>query len=196
LKHECPGASVEVMIRQATSADAADLARIYAPSVIGSAISFEEVAPSADEMQGRLARHAPWLVFVEEGAVLGYAYASAHRDRAAYRWSVDATVYVDQRAHRRGVGRALYTALFSLLRAQGYCAIHAGITLPNPGSVGLHQAMGFRPVGVYQKVGWKLGAWQDVGWWQLELRPRQGPPTPPRAPEQLTSDEWREALSG
>jgi L-amino acid N-acyltransferase YncA len=196
LKHDGGAATVGIMIRRTQEGDGLALARIYASSVIESATSFEAVAPSAEEMEARAARYQPWLVHVEGGEVLGYAYASPHSDRAAYRWSVDSTVYIDARAHRRGVGRALYTALFTLLRAQGYCAVHAGITLPNAASVGLHEAMGFRPVGVYPKVGWKLAAWRDVGWWQLELRPRQGEPPRLRRPDELTTEEWSAALSG
>ena len=181
-------------IRLAEARDAAALASIYAPSVTDSPASFEEVAPDAAEMARRLAATlavAPWLVLEDAaaaddpaaGSLVGYAYASRHRERAAYQWSVDVTVYVRQDQHRRGVGRALYLPLFELLRAQGFHAAHAGITLPNAASVGLHEALGFRPVAVYPKVGWKQGAWHDVGWWQLELRPRPDlpPPTLPQA---------------
>jgi phosphinothricin acetyltransferase len=178
-------------LRLAEARDAAALAAIYAPSVNDSAASFEEVAPDAAEMARRLAATlavAPWLVLedpaaadeAQAGKLVGYAYASRHRDRAAYQWSVDVTVYVRADQHRRGVGRALYLPLFALLRAQGFHAAHAGITLPNAASVGLHEALGFRPVATYPKVGWKRGAWHDVGWWQLELRPR--PDAPPPAP--------------
>jgi len=127
--------------------------------------------------------YAPWLVCADgrgpRGPVLGYAYASRHRDRAAYQWSVDVSVYVHETARRKGIGRALYTSLFALLHLQGFCAAHAGITLPNEASVGVHECLGFRPVGVYPSVGFKLGAWRDVGWWQLPLRERQGEPAPP-----------------
>jgi L-amino acid N-acyltransferase YncA len=119
------------------------------------------------------------LVQVEAGAVVGYAYASPHRDRAAYRWSVDVTVYVHRAHHRRGIGRRLYETLFPLLVFQGFCTAHAGITLPNPGSVGLHEGLGFEPIGVYPAVGWKLGAWHDVGWWRRPLGPRLPTPADP-----------------
>jgi phosphinothricin acetyltransferase len=173
-------------LRLAEPRDAAALAAIYAPSVTDSPASFEEVAPDAAEMARRLATvlaFAPWLVLDDDAeGVVGYAYAARHRERIAYQWSVDVTVYVRADQHRRGVGRALYEPLLELLRAQGFHAAHAGITLPNPASVGLHEALGFRPVARYPAVGWKQGAWHDVGWWQLELRPRTAgvAPAPPR----------------
>jgi L-amino acid N-acyltransferase YncA len=174
-----------IALRPAETADAAALASIYAPAVDGSSISFELVAPDAAEMARRLGeirRVAPWLVAVDAGEVVGFAYASRHHERAAYAWSANASVYVAASARRRGVAHALYTELFARLRAQGFHAVHAGITLPNPASVRLHEGFGFTPVAVYPKVGWKLGAWHDVGWWQLELAPRLGPPAPLRAP--------------
>jgi phosphinothricin acetyltransferase len=128
---------------------------------------------------------APWLACEEEGDLWGYAYASQHRDRAAYRWCVDVSVYVRDGRRRAGVGRALYISLFALLGLQGFCAAHAGITLPNEASVGLHESLGFRLVGVYPRVGFKGGAWHDVGWWQLELRPRIGEPSEPLAMAEL-----------
>jgi phosphinothricin acetyltransferase len=123
-------------------------------------------------MGGRIekygASHA-WLAAEIDGAVAGYAYGSPPRDRAAYSRSCDAAVYVDPGYARQGVGRALYTALLPLLAAKECHAAFAGIALPNEASVALHEAMGFTPVGVYREVGWKLGGWRDVGWWQRLL---------------------------
>ena len=130
--------------------------------------------------------------------MLGYAYASRHRERAAYQWSVDVSVYVRADAHRRGIGRALYTALLRIVTAQGFYGAYAGITLPNASSVGLHEAMGFRAVGVYRAVGYKLGAWHDVGWWDLDARCTPGvAPPPPLARRRrcATSPEWNGALA-
>jgi phosphinothricin acetyltransferase len=187
------------MIRLATAADAAPVAAIYRPYVTDSAISFELEPPSADEMGRRIAStlaFAPWLVLERDAAIAGYAYATRHRDRAAYQWSVDASVYVAEGRHRAGIGRALYTSLFALLRLQGFCAAHAGITLPNAASVGLHESFGFQPVGVYRAVGFKRGAWHDVGWWQLNLRERARDPAPPRLlPEALRDPAWEEAVT-
>jgi L-amino acid N-acyltransferase YncA len=170
-------------VRFAEAGDAAAIAEIYRPEVEASAISFETEAPDAAEMARRIAatlERVPWLVCARADEVLGYAYASRHRERAAYRWCVDASAYVHLDWRRHGVGRALYTALFALLVEQGFYAAHAGITLPNRASVALHESVGFRPVGVYPRVGYKLGAWHDVGWWQLPLRERVGEPPPPR----------------
>jgi len=169
-------------VRPASPGDAAAVAAIYAPFVTDTAISFEADPPDAAEMAVRLAailRRLPWLVYERDGEVLGYAYASAHRERPAYRWSVDTAVYVAAGAHRQGVGRSLYAVLLEVLRLQGFHNAYGGVTLPNPGSVGLHEAMGFVAIGVYRRVGFKLGAWRDVGWWGLSLGPRPDDPAPP-----------------
>ncbi len=169
--------------------DAAACAAIYAPHVEGSVVSFEEDAPDAAAMAGRIAATQvthPWLVAASGGGVAGFAYGSRHRERAAYRWSADVSVYVDADSHRAGVGRALYAELLDRLRAQGFHLACAGVTLPNEASVALHESFGFEPVGVYRRVGWKAGAWRDVGWWQLQLMPPSeeppGEPTPPAEP--------------
>lgn len=169
-------------IRFAEPSDAAAIQAIYAPNVTSTAISFELEPPSVEEMAARLARISPqypWLVCEIDGVVAGYVYACQHRERAAYRWAVDVTVYVDSAFRRRGVGRALYTSLIALLGEQGYTRAFAGITLPNAGSVGVHESLGFRPLAVFPKVGFKLGQWRDVGWWQLELRDGEGEPAEP-----------------
>ena len=187
------------MIRLATTGDAKGIAQIYAPIVARTAISFEVVPPTEAETAQRIAAklgHLPWLVCAQGDDVWGYAYASPHRERAAYQWSVDVSAYVHERRRRHGVGRALYTSLFALLRLQNYYTVYAGITLPNPGSVGLHEAMGFRPVGIYRSVGYKMGAWHDVGWWELPLRERTGDPTPPISlAEAQRNPAWEAALA-
>jgi L-amino acid N-acyltransferase YncA len=174
---------MSMIIRLARSDDAHSIAAIYAPYVGDTQISFEMVPPTADEIAGRLAKtlaQFPWLVAEVAGAVAGYAYASKHRERAAYQWAADVSVYLHKDQRGRGIGRALYTALFAILRAQGYVNVYAGITLPNPASVALHEAMGMTPVGVYRHVGYKAGAWHDVGWWQGALREPADDPAPPR----------------
>ncbi len=119
----------------------------------------------------------------EEDGVVGYAYGCPHRERAAYRWAADVSVYVAPTHHRQGLGRALYEDLLARLTEQGFQIACAGVTLPNDASVGLHESLGFAPVGVYRRIGFKLGRWWDVGWWQRELRPAgAGPPTEPSAP--------------
>jgi phosphinothricin acetyltransferase len=177
------------MLRHADPArDGAACAAIYAPSVTDGVASFETEAPSAGEMARRIERSSrthPWLICERDGEVAGYAYGCAHRERAAYRWAGEVSVYVDSRRHRGGVGRELYAALLGLLDLQGLWTVCAGITLPNPPSVALHEAMGFQPVGVYRAIGYKFGAWHDVGWWQLRLPGAGGEPAEPRGPQQL-----------
>jgi phosphinothricin acetyltransferase len=169
--------------------DASACAELYAPFVTDTAISFEERPPETAEFAERIERTSrsyPWLVAEEDGRVVGFAYASAHRTRAAYRWAADVAVYVASDQRRRGVGRALYEALLSLLAEQGVRIACAGIALPNQASVALHEALGFQHVGVYRRIGWKAGAWHDVGWWQLELLAPDGQaPAEPGPPARL-----------
>ena len=170
-------------VRIATEGDATAIAAIYAPYVRETAFTFEEQAPSPEEMGARLRKILeghPYLVFEEDGAVLGYAYASPHKERAAYRWSVDVAIYVAASAHRRGIGRALYGSLLDILVRQGFHTAYGGVTLPNEKSIGLHEAMGFRHFATYPEVGFKFGEWRDVGWWGLTLsaNDRPGEPVP------------------
>jgi L-amino acid N-acyltransferase YncA len=187
-------------IRVATLEDVASILAIYAPIVRDTAISFELEPPTVQQMRQRITetlRGWPWLVCDCGGAVVGYVYAGRHRARAAYQWSVDVSVYIQAQSRRTGIGRALYTSLFGLLELQGFRNCYAGITLPNPASVGLHETLGFQPLGVYRHVGYKLGAWHDVGWWQLALQTAPGPPEPPTAfaALQQTSPTWDAALA-
>jgi len=171
-------------VRMADEADAAACAEVYAPVVLGSPASFELVPPDAEEMARRLravlAGGRPWLVAESQGGdVLGYCYAAPLRDRAAYAWTVTTSVYVAGSAIGRGVGRTLYDALLPELVARGFVQALAGISLPNAASVALHEGCGFRPIGVERAVGYKFGAWHDVGWWQRTLRDPPATPTPP-----------------
>ena len=175
------------------SRDGAACAAIYAPYVAGTSISFEEVPPTAERFAALIAetstRH-PWIVLEDAGVVVGYAYATQHRARAAYRWAADVAIYVDPARHRAGAGRSLYAALMELLRRQRLHSACAGVTLPNDASVGLHRALGFEHIGTYRSIGWKAGAWRDVSWWQLALHPEpgpagDGPPPEPLGPQRL-----------
>lgn len=159
-------------IRTAVIADAEAIQRIYAPIVLKTAISFEEIPPSVDEIAQRITmtlQTYPYLVAEEGGEIKGYAYASQHRARPAYRWAVDVTVYIAESARRQGIGRLLYETLLPILEKQRFRAAYAGIAQPNEGSVGLHESLGFDHIGTYPEVGFKLGEWHDVGYWRLGL---------------------------
>jgi L-amino acid N-acyltransferase YncA len=186
-------------LRPAEPGDAAKIAAIYAPFCHETAVSFETTAPDEGKMRERistLTERYPWLVAVSEtGDVLGYAYAGKHRERAAYRWSVDFTAYLVPEAKRRGIGTELYRALVKICQSLGYYRAFAGITLPNEASVRLHEKIGFRPIGVYRRVGFKLGKWHDVGWWSLDLLPEEDAPREPRSIGEITgSGELGEIL--
>lgn len=156
------------MIRSAGIADVAAMLAIYAPIVRETAISFELEPPTLDDFGGRVAKvqqYAPWLV-CDDGGILGYAYASTFRERPAYRFTVETTVYVRADARGRGVGRALYDELFRQLRDRGFVTALAVIALPNPASVALHETVGFKPIGIFHRVGFKFDRWHDTGWWE------------------------------
>lgn len=189
-------------LRLAREADAFAIRAIYAPIVAETTTSFEYEPPTEAEVARRirttLATH-PWLVAeidtsTSSGsapAVMGYAYAGPHRSRTAYQWSAEVSVYVHADARRRGVARALYVALFDVLRLQGYVNAYAGITQPNAPSVAFHEALGFEPVGVYRGVGFKHGAWHDVAWSQLRLREDAAPAPPRPLPDVVGTEAWR-----
>lgn len=169
-------------IRLATPNDAAQIQAIYAPIVQDTFISFEQVIPNPQEIASRIEKtlqQYPYLVCDIDGQIAGYAYGSAFRTRAAYQWTTEVTVYTHPDFHRRGIGRGIYTSLFTVLREQGYCNAVSVIALPNNASVGLHESMGFEKIGVFKNMGYKLDDWWDTGWWQLELRPMPANPTPP-----------------
>ncbi len=173
-----------IRLRLATPQDAPAIHAMYAPIVRDTTISFELEVPSIIEMSDRIESVLtmfPWLVCERnDGELLGYVYGSKYRPRAAYQWGVEVTVYVHPGAQRHGIARGLYSALFELLRIQGIYIAYAGIALPNEGSVRLHTSLGFEPIGVYRKTGYKFGQWHDVGWWELVLQPHAGTPLPPR----------------
>jgi phosphinothricin acetyltransferase len=186
-------------IRLVTAQDAADIAEIYRPIVASTPISFEIEPPDEHEIRRRIQGILPaypWLVCELGGRIAGYAYGSRHKERAAYQWSVDASVYVHSDFRRRGIGQGLYGSLFRILTAQGYFSAYAGVTLPNPGSVGLHESVGFKAIGVYRNVGYKQGAWHDVGWWEMALQPYIPEPPPPLSLAQVQADpSWPSMLA-
>jgi phosphinothricin acetyltransferase len=186
-------------IRLAIADDAPAIAGIYGPYCEATVISFEEKAPTAEEMARRVASIGstkPWIILEDDSRIIGYAYASPHHERAAYRWAVSTAIYIGGEYRRRGAGRALYTTLFALLRSLGYRQATAGITLPNPASVGLHADFGFAPVGVYRRIGYKMGAWHDVGWYQAEIQHGSDTPAEPRSVKNLMdTNEFSDAVN-
>jgi phosphinothricin acetyltransferase len=174
---------VTFVVRDATEQDAAACAAIYAPYVTDTAITFEYEPPTEAQLGARIAaalRTHAWLVLEDGGRVVGYAYGGPHKERAAYRWSCEVSVYLEPGRRRGGGGRALYAALLTRLTERGFRTAVAGMTLPNDASVGLHRALGFEPVGTYRRIGWKHGAWHDVAWVQRSLGPDEtSPPEPP-----------------
>lgn len=173
-----------VSFRCATISDAADIQAIYAPFCGNeTAVSFEIVPPPVEEMVERINKiqeRFPWLVAIEDTKILGYAYASEHKQRAAYRWSVDSAIYLHREARGKGLGKSLYKILFALLQQQGYINVCAGVTLPNPASVQLHLSLGFRQVGVFHRIGYKCGRWHDVANFELNLVDYPDEPAEPK----------------
>ena len=170
------------MIRDADAGDAPGCLAVYAPYVQDTTVTFEVDVPTVEEMARRIAaaqRAHAWVVLEEDGRVRGYAYAGPFKERPAYRWACEVSVYLEPGRRRRGEGRALYETLFTRLRARGYLRAGAGMTLPNEASEGLHRALGFTPVGTYRRIGWKHGAWRDVAWVQLDLGGDEDPPVEP-----------------
>jgi L-amino acid N-acyltransferase YncA len=176
----------EAAIRPAQDSDADAIRVIYGPVVTATSISFKDEVPSREEIVRRMGSRPtlPWLVAGSGAEVVGFAYASHYRTRPAYRWSAECSVYVAETHRRRGIGRRLYQRLITEVRDLGYASLFAGIALPNPASVDLHETLGFRPVGVFPNVGFKRGGWHGVGWWSLPLLP-----VPPSAPAEPR--EWR-----
>ncbi len=169
-------------IRLAEPVDAAAILEIYAPIVRDTHISFEMTVPDVAEIEMRISSALamyPWLVCTIGSQIAGYAYASAFRSRYAYQWTTETTVYVHRDFQRRGISTALFRSLIAILRAQGFRTAVGVIALPNPGSIRSHEAVGFRKLGVFKRVGFKAGRWRDTGWWQLEL---QALPDSPQTP--------------
>lgn len=160
------------MIRLARPEDTSSILEIYAPYIRDTSITFETEVPSESEFAGRIRTYMinfPWLVFEKDQKVAGYAYAARYRERAAYQWGVECSVYIHPEFHRAGIARQLYQALFRILKFQGFTTVYAVINLPNDSSVALHETLGFHHFATYEKVGYKLGRWKNVGWWQLTL---------------------------
>lgn len=159
------------MIRLATPSDAAACLRIYAPIIERTAISFETVVPTTSEFAARMKKimlNYPFLVWEENGEVLGYAYATRFRDRAAYDWICESAIYLDERSRGKGIGKKLYLKLFDCLREMNMVSVVGGIRSGSL-SAEFHRVMGFKPVGNFPFAGFKFGEWHDVEFWQLAL---------------------------
>ena len=170
------------MIRIATSNDSESILKIYAPYIENTSYTFETEVPTIDSFKERISSYLqnwPWLVCEVDGVVAGYAYEAKHRERVAYQWGVESSVYVHDDYQRAGVARALYTALIDILRVQGFRNLYAVINLPNEKSVSFHENLGFEYFATYKNVGYKLGRWKNVGWWQLQLNEYSIDPGPP-----------------
>jgi phosphinothricin acetyltransferase len=161
------------MIRLATPLDSPSLALIYNLYVFHSHATFEETPISPNEMAMRiesvLADQLPWLVLEENDQILGFARAVKWRERSAYRYSVESSIYLAPAHAHQGLGFLLYSALLSQLKTLSVHAVMAGIALPNPASVALHEKLGYNKVAHYKEVGWKFNRWIDVGYWELLL---------------------------
>jgi L-amino acid N-acyltransferase YncA len=169
-------------IRLATPSDAVAILTIYAPYILNTSFTFETEVPGNENFSERIISYQkdwPWLVCEIDGIVAGYSYATRHRERAAYQWCVESSVYVDERFQEKGVARALYAALFEILKYQGCRNVYAGITLPNDKSVAFHKKFGFTWFADYKSVGYKLGKWNTVSWWQLILNDYSENPVAP-----------------
>ncbi len=186
---------MSIQIRMATAADAEACVEIYAPVVRSTSISFETEPPTVPEMEARISEyleHAPWLIYEEDGRVLGYAYGSKFRPRAAYRWNVEASTYLALEARSRGVGSLLAELLIDLLRFQGFQSLYGVIALPNPASERLSEKFGMKQVGLLPKAGHKNGAWHDVALWHMELNLAVATPAEPKSmAECMESPEWQ-----
>ncbi len=191
-----------MQIRLATESDAAACLRIYKPVVENTAISFEETAPSVEEMTLRIRKTLtmwPWLVCYDpnlqpDQSIVGYAYAGTHRTRAAYRWTVESAIYIDENHRGKGIGNRLYRGLFGILRKQWYRTVVAGATIPNPASVKLHEQLGFKTIGVFNNIGFKFNQWHSTQWFELDLETNHAPHEPRPLPELLANDGLAEIL--
>ena len=180
-----------IQIRLATINDAQQILHIYSPSILAASISFETEVPSAEEMQERIEtilQKYPWIVCKIDGRIAGYVYASKHREREAYQWSCECTVYIHNDFKGKGIGKELYLLLFQILKQQGFRNVYAGITLPNEASVNLHEKCGFKHFATYENIGYKFGHWHSVGWWKLQINAYDLQPPPPLKISELNSE--------
>lgn len=184
-----------VTIRTATAADAAAILKIYTPFVLTTAISFETAVPLQKDMEGRIEKclqKFPWMICEVDNSIAVYVYGSVHREREAYQWTCESSIYMDEEFRGKGLGILLYQTLFKLLKQQGFVNVYGGITLPNNASIKLHEKCGFVHFATYDNVGYKFGSWHKVGWWRLLLNEYHPKPSPPLPFSQLDPDKIAE----
>jgi phosphinothricin acetyltransferase len=178
-------------IRLATINDAKEIRDIYAPNILNASISFETELPSFEEMQSRIQtilQKYPWIVCEVDEKIAGYVYASKHRDREAYQWSCECSIYMNNDFKGKGIGKELYQLLFQILKLQGFRNVYAGITLPNEGSISIHEKCGFKHFATYENIGYKFDNWHSVGWWKLQINDYDLQPPPPLKISELNSE--------
>lgn len=179
------------ILRLASPADAEGILSIYAPYIENTSFTFETEVPSVPEFAKRIKDYLenwPWLVYETDGQIAGYAYAGRYRERIAYQWCVESSVYINDNFQQHGIAGKLYSTLFDILKKQGFRTVYAVINLPNDKSVKLHEKCGFHYFATYEKVGYKLGKWKNVGWWQLSINEYTDEPQPPIKFSQLDKE--------
>jgi L-amino acid N-acyltransferase YncA len=170
------------VLRLATPADAKGILNIYAPYIKTTSFTFETEVPSVEEFAERIKTYLinwPWLVCEIDGVIAGYAYSTRHRERTAYQWCTESSVYIHDDFQQKGFALSLYTALLEILKKQGFRNVYAVINLPNEKSVAFHESCGFKYFATYEKVGYKLGKWKNVGWWRLSINDYDDEPAAP-----------------
>jgi L-amino acid N-acyltransferase YncA len=170
------------MIRLATPQDAKGILSIYAPYISNTSFTFEAEVPSEESFAERISSYLenwPWLVCEVDGVIAGYAYGAKYRERIGYQWCVESSIYIHDDFMRKGIAGSLYNALMDLLKLQGYRNVYAVINLPNDKSVKFHEGCGFKWFANYENVGYKLGKWKTVGWWQLIINEYSDEPAAP-----------------
>lgn len=180
-----------IEVRLATKEDAENFIEIYSPNIVNTAISFETEIPSVEEFEKRIEKclqKFPWIVCSIDKKIAGYVYASSHRDREAYQWSCECSVYVHEKFQGKKMGKELYHLLFDILKHQQFRNVYAGITLPNNASVKLHERCGFTHFATYENAGYKFGEWHSVGWWKLRINDYDLNPSPPLKILQINPD--------
>lgn len=181
----------KMVLRQARPEDAEAVLAVYAPYIRNTNITFEYEVPAVEEFRKRMEEIMegyPYLICEEEGKMAGYAYAHRYKERAAYQWDAELSVYLRPEYARRGIGRAFYTALMEILKEQNVRNVYGIVTSPNPPSEALHRSMGFRLFGVSQRTGYKLGKWIDVSGFERALGDPECPPEPLRTISEVNPD--------